>query len=160
MLLLRIIYVISVLFCYAFMHICLLMPCGHLLGKGWLLGSRFWCLIVRLSLSHWYPVSSLVPDCIDSWFLPSFLLWLRNKKLAMCPGHSDAPAVAKVAYSHKQSQKWCILMNKGQLLLKPQDNYDHMGTWARQFCGRKHKSITHPLSWKCYIRVLCYSYLG
>ena len=24
----------SVLFCYAFMHVCLLMPCGHLLGKG------------------------------------------------------------------------------------------------------------------------------
>ena len=33
-LLLRIIYVISVLFCYAFMHVCLLMPSGHLLGKG------------------------------------------------------------------------------------------------------------------------------
>ena len=33
MLLLWIIYVISVLFCYAFMHVCLLMPCGHLLGK-------------------------------------------------------------------------------------------------------------------------------
>ena len=33
-LLLWIIYVISVLFCYAFMHICLLMPCGHLMGKG------------------------------------------------------------------------------------------------------------------------------
>ena len=29
-----IIYVISVLFCYAFMHVCLLLPCGHLLGKG------------------------------------------------------------------------------------------------------------------------------
>ena len=29
-----IIYVISVLFCYAFMHVCLLMPFGHLLGKG------------------------------------------------------------------------------------------------------------------------------
>ena len=29
-----IIYVISVLFCYAFMHVCLLVPCGHLLGKG------------------------------------------------------------------------------------------------------------------------------
>ena len=28
------IYIISVLFCYAFMHVCLLMPCGHLLGKG------------------------------------------------------------------------------------------------------------------------------
>ena len=32
-LLLLIIYVISVLFYYAFMHVCLLMPCGHLLGK-------------------------------------------------------------------------------------------------------------------------------
>ena len=29
-----IIYVISSFFCYAFMRICLLMPCGHLLGKG------------------------------------------------------------------------------------------------------------------------------
>ena len=33
-LILWIIYIISVLFCYAFMHVCLLMPCGHLLGKG------------------------------------------------------------------------------------------------------------------------------
>ena len=31
--------VISVLFCHAFMRVCLLMPCGHLLGKGWPLGS-------------------------------------------------------------------------------------------------------------------------
>ena len=34
MLLLWIIYVISALFCYAFMHVCLLIHCGHLLGKG------------------------------------------------------------------------------------------------------------------------------
>ena len=27
-------YVISLLFCNAFMHVCLLMPCCHLLGKG------------------------------------------------------------------------------------------------------------------------------
>ena len=33
-LLLWILYFISFLFCYAFMHVCLLMPCGHLLGKG------------------------------------------------------------------------------------------------------------------------------
>ena len=73
------IYVISVLFCYAFMHVCLLMPCGHLLGKGWPLGSRLWCLIVTLSLSHWYPGSGVVLDCIDSWYFPSFLLWLTFK---------------------------------------------------------------------------------
>ena len=38
-LLLWIFYVISVLVCYAFMHVCLLMPCGHLHGKGCPLGS-------------------------------------------------------------------------------------------------------------------------
>ena len=41
------------------------MPCGHLLGKGWPLGSRLWCLTVSLSLSHWYPGSGVVLDCID-----------------------------------------------------------------------------------------------
>ena len=64
----------SVLFCYAFMHACLLMPCGYLLGKGWPLGTRLWCLIVTLSLSNGYPGSGAVLYCIDSWSLPSFLL--------------------------------------------------------------------------------------
>ena len=53
-LLLWITYVVSVLFCYAFMHVCLLMPCGHQLGKGRPLGSRLLRLVVTLSLSHWY----------------------------------------------------------------------------------------------------------
>ena len=39
--------------------------CGHLLGKGLPLGSRLWCLTVSLSLSHWYPGSGVVLDCID-----------------------------------------------------------------------------------------------
>ena len=72
--LLWIIYAISVLLCYVFMHVRLLMPCGHLLGKGWHLGSRLWCLNVTLSLSRWYRGSGLMLDCIDSWSLPSFLL--------------------------------------------------------------------------------------
>ena len=50
----------------AFVHVCLFVPCGHLLGKGWPLGSSLWCLIVSLSLSHWYPGSGVVLDCIDS----------------------------------------------------------------------------------------------
>ena len=40
--------------------------CGHLLGKCWPLGSRLWCLTLSLSLSHWYPGSGVVLDCIDS----------------------------------------------------------------------------------------------
>ena len=39
---------------------------GHLLGKGCPLGSRLWCITVSLSLSHWYPGSGVVLDCIDS----------------------------------------------------------------------------------------------
>ena len=60
--------------CYVFVRVCLLLPCGHLLGKGWPLGSHLWCLIVSLLLSHWYPGSGVVLDCIDCWSLPSFLL--------------------------------------------------------------------------------------
>ena len=64
------------LFClvfYAFVLICLFVPCGHLLGKGWPLGSRLWCITVSLSFSHWYPGSSVVLDCIDSWAYPHFM---------------------------------------------------------------------------------------
>ena len=52
--------------CYAFVGVCLFVPCGHLLGKGWPLGSRLWCITVSVSLSHWYPGSSVVLDCINS----------------------------------------------------------------------------------------------
>ena len=52
--------------CYAFVHVCLLVPCGQLLGKGSPLRSSLWCLIVSLSLSKWYPGSGVVLDCIDS----------------------------------------------------------------------------------------------
>ena len=69
-------------FYYAFVLVCLLMPCGHQLGKGWPLGSRLWCLILKLSLSHWYPGPGVVLDCIDSWSLPSFLL---------CSNYNDMP---------------------------------------------------------------------
>ena len=40
--------------------------------------SRLWCLIVKLSLSHWYPGSGVVLVCIDSWSLSSFFLFSSN----------------------------------------------------------------------------------
>ena len=75
--------------CYAFMRVCLFVHCGHLLGKGWPLGSRLLCLTVSLSLSHWYPGSGVVLDCIDYWSLHPYLLlyhwsqqncWVRTDK--------------------------------------------------------------------------------
>ena len=35
----------SVLCLLCFVHVCLYVLCGHLLGKGWPLGSRLWCLL-------------------------------------------------------------------------------------------------------------------
>ena len=55
---------------YACMHVCLLVPCGHLLGKGWPLCSRLWCLTVKLSLCHWSPGSVVVLGSFDSWSVP------------------------------------------------------------------------------------------
>ena len=52
--------------CYAFVCVCLNLPCGHLLGKGETLGSPLWCLAVSLLLSHWDPGSGVVLDSIDS----------------------------------------------------------------------------------------------
>ena len=40
--------------------------CPRLLGKGWPLGPRLWCITVSFLLSHWYPGSGVVLDCIDS----------------------------------------------------------------------------------------------
>ena len=48
--------------CYIYVRVCLYVLCGHLLGKGWPLGSRLWCLTVSLSLSHWYPGPGVVLD--------------------------------------------------------------------------------------------------
>ena len=47
-----------------FVRVCLYVPCGHLLGKGWPLGSRLLYPTVSLSLSHWYPGSGVILDCI------------------------------------------------------------------------------------------------
>ena len=57
-----------------FSVLCLLCLCERLfmcalrslLGQGLPLGSRLWCPTVSLLLSHWYPGSGVVLDCIDS----------------------------------------------------------------------------------------------
>ena len=73
-LLLWIMYAISVLFLLCFVYVCLLMPCVTCWERADPL-ALFVCPIVKLSLSRWYPWSGMVLDCIDSWSLPSYLLW-------------------------------------------------------------------------------------
>ena len=61
--------------CYDFVRVCLFVPCSHLLGKGWPLASRLWCLTKSLLLSHGYPGSGVVLDCIDFWSFHHYLLY-------------------------------------------------------------------------------------
>ena len=53
--------------CYVFVRVCLYVLCCHLLGKGWPLGSRLWCLLwvchfpIGILGQVWYLIVS-IPD--------------------------------------------------------------------------------------------------
>ena len=80
--------------CYVFVRVCLYVLCGHLLGKGWPLGSRLWCLTVSSSLSHWYPGPGVVLDCIDSWSLHPYLLYTLIKHSV-----TKFPVISSIQYT-------------------------------------------------------------
>ena len=55
--------------CYVFVRVCLYVLCGHLLGKGWPLGSRLWCLLwvchlpIGILGQVWYLIVSIPDIC-------------------------------------------------------------------------------------------------
>ena len=57
-------------FCLVFvMHLCVSVYLYLVVTyweKGWPIDSSLWCLILSLSLSHWYPGPGVVLNCIDS----------------------------------------------------------------------------------------------
>ena len=70
------------LFCLAFAMFCArLFICAlwSPAGKGLASWLSFVVSSVSLSLSHWYPGSGVVLDCIDSWSLHHYLLLLIEK---------------------------------------------------------------------------------
>ena len=68
---------------YMFVMLSCTSVCWCLVVTFWeradLLALVLWCLVMTLSLSHWFPGSGVVLDCIYSWSLPSFLLCILNK---------------------------------------------------------------------------------
>ena len=64
----------SVLCLLCFVHVCLYVLCGHLLGKGWPLGSRLWCLLwvchfpIGIQGQVWYLIVS-IPDLCTLTYL-------------------------------------------------------------------------------------------
>ena len=55
---------------YVSVDMCLVVTCWESL-TSWL---SLWCLYVSLSLSHWYPGSGVVLDCMNSRSLHPYLL--------------------------------------------------------------------------------------
>ena len=64
----------SVLCLLCFVHVCLYVLCGHLLGKGWPLGSRLWCLLwvchfpIGILGQVWYLIVSIRDLCTITYF--------------------------------------------------------------------------------------------
>ena len=64
----------SVLCLLCFVRVCLCVLCGHLLGKGWPLGSRLWCLLwvchfpIGILGQVWYLIVS-IPDLCTLTYL-------------------------------------------------------------------------------------------
>ena len=77
------------LFCLVFamsVRVCLYVLCGHLLGKGWPLGSRLWCLLwvchflIGILGQVWYLIVSIPDLCTFTYFhLSVFAQYLKNK---------------------------------------------------------------------------------
>ena len=69
----------SVLCLLCFVHVCLYVLCGHLLGKGWPLGSRLWCLLwvchfpIGILGQVWYLIVSIPDLCTLTYFNPFML---------------------------------------------------------------------------------------
>ena len=74
-------------FCYEFVRVCLLLPCGSLLGKGWPLGSRPGCQTVSFYFSICIPVKQA--RISPSQFFP----WRKNRLAHSFPTQSVPPLI-------------------------------------------------------------------
>ena len=83
----------SVLCLLCFVRVCLYVLCGHLLGKGWPLGSCLWCLLwvchfpIGILGQVWYLIVSIPDLCILTYlynFLYSCCILIQQKKGYAC----------------------------------------------------------------------------
>ena len=75
----------SVLCLLCFLRVCLYVLCGHLLGKGWPLGSRLWCLLwvchfpIGILGRVWYLIVSIPDLCTITYFYRQGLVIQWNR---------------------------------------------------------------------------------
>ena len=99
----------SVLCLLCFVRVCLYVLCGHLLGKGWPLGSRLWCLLwvchfpIGILGQVWYLIVSIPDLCTLTYFLawrPNYIEQLQCKSNS-CVLLKNFPFPTKLSYQTK-----------------------------------------------------------
>ena len=91
--------------------VCVLQPCGHLLGKGWPFGSPVYDVVLCFShFAIWCLGSGLALDCIDSWSLPSSLLWIRGLVPDACLWFSPTWLNLRHSLGLTICEMWAIFM--------------------------------------------------
>ena len=68
---------------------------------------------VSLSLSHWYPGSGVVLDCINSWSLQPYLLYVHSSIAIILMGKRELIALLNLS-------SWCLVMVERLFLAVPQ----------------------------------------
>ena len=82
----------SVLYLLCFVRVCLYVLCGHLLGKGWPLGSRLWCLLwvchfpIGILGQVWYLIVS-IPDLCTLTYLERSVKYFTGGLKPVLPRH-------------------------------------------------------------------------
>ena len=110
--------------------------CGHLRRKGWPLGSRFCRLTVSLSLSHWYPGSSVVLDCIDSWYVHPYLLCSR-KDVKTCL-YTHTICFIWFLFSSAPSFKWLLVYGSYLTQINKYTDKFHIPYYFGKFLGMQY----------------------
>ena len=149
------------LFCLVFAMFCAsLFICALWLpaGKGLTSWLSFVVSSVSLSLSHWYPGSDVVLDCIDSWSLHHYLLlnfWTQKSwgdrkllKHRLTLVHYSAHTWATIHFNITRAwpeeieiEKWLLRISVQCMLIKFHENHGPV-TYFLTCC--KHMVLIHP----------------
>ena len=111
----------SVLCLLCFVRVCLYVLCGHLLGKGWPLGSRLWCLLwvchfpIGILGQVWYLIVS-IPDLCTITNSIWFELSLSSNVIRML---YDSTVFRKVHYTGSISLFHCLIIKVNSIRRSP-----------------------------------------
>ena len=96
----------SVLCLLCFVRVCLYVLCGHLLGKGWPLGSRLWCLLwvchfpIGILGQVWYLIVSIPDLCTITYLSYCEIISCSNSITVL-------DLVRGISSSYSLTIQWC-----------------------------------------------------